>query len=87
MTGSSEYEIYWSTGKPVYVDKVEMEGLQRGKGMKTFYYDGIHVTGIIGKGHEGSLYQEHLWVPKYELGKYFEKRYFEKTVRLAVANL
>lgn len=71
MTGTPDYQIFWLTGKPVYVDRQEIEGLPRGKGTKTFYYNGIHISGINNRGHENALFQDHLWIPKYELGKYF----------------
>lgn len=71
MTGNPEYNVHWMTPKPIYVNTSEVDGLPRGKGIKTFYYNAYHLSGLYDRNQENPIYQDHLWVPKFELGNYF----------------
>jgi len=55
--------------KPNFVRKEEMENMEKGKGIKTFYYKGFSMSGI--PKYPTGLFKDFKWVPKPHLHKFF----------------
>lgn len=55
--------------------------MDKGKGIKTFYYKGYSMSGI--PKFPTNLYKDFKWVPKPHLYKYFNQDYCKKVIKLA----
>ena len=80
LSGNPDCSVYWLTGRPIFSNRQEVDSLPRGKGIKTFYYHALHLSGQVNREKEELLFKDHLWVPKFELGNYFEREYFDKMI-------
>ena len=45
ITGNVISNLHWLSELPIFVYRRDIDGLPRGKGIKTFYYHAVHISG------------------------------------------
>jgi hypothetical protein len=55
--------------------------MDKGKGIKTFFYKGFSMSGI--PKYPTGQFKDYKWVPKPHLHKFFTEEYCQKVIRLA----
>jgi len=69
--GEAYPNIFFETRKPDFVRKEEIANMDKGKGIKTFYYKGFSMSGI--PKFPTAMWKDYRWVPKPHLHKFFSE--------------
>lgn len=82
ITGNMNPHIHWISNLPCFIHKRLVDGLERGIGIKTLYFEAAHINGVFEKNpSKRKSWKEFRWAPKGELAKYFSEDYFKTIIR------